>query len=108
VVKAAMARTYPHIPFERYADDIICHCNSAKGARALWSRIRRLAQRWRASANADVCAIVTGLGRMLTTTAAISSWCAAALSAHNGRWMHFRFPSLANAAGGTSLSAPAI
>jgi RNA-directed DNA polymerase len=28
-----MARTYPHIPFERYADDIICHCKSAEEAR---------------------------------------------------------------------------
>jgi Retron-type reverse transcriptase len=49
-----MARTYPHIPFERYADDIICHCKSAEeaqgsyGARLLialrpasWCCIRR-------------------------------------------------------------------
>jgi RNA-directed DNA polymerase len=42
---AWMARTYPHIPFERYADDIICHCNSAEEARALWSAIAdRLAE----------------------------------------------------------------
>ena len=34
-----MARTYPHIPFERYADDAICHCRSAEEARALWSAI---------------------------------------------------------------------
>jgi group II intron reverse transcriptase/maturase len=34
-----MARTYPHIPFERYADDAICHCQSAEEARALWSAI---------------------------------------------------------------------
>ncbi len=31
-----MARTYPNIPFERYADDIICHCRSEEEARALW------------------------------------------------------------------------
>jgi len=30
-----MARTYPHIPFERYADDAICHCRSAEEAQAL-------------------------------------------------------------------------
>ena len=30
-----MARKYPHIPFERYADDAICHCKSAEEARAL-------------------------------------------------------------------------
>src|SRR5262245_27874648 len=34
-----MARTYPHIPFERYADDIICHCKSADEAQALWSAL---------------------------------------------------------------------
>jgi hypothetical protein len=32
-----MARTFPHIPFERYADDAICHCKSAEEAQALWS-----------------------------------------------------------------------
>jgi group II intron reverse transcriptase/maturase len=31
-----MSRTYPHIPFERYADDAICHCSSAEEARELW------------------------------------------------------------------------
>jgi RNA-directed DNA polymerase len=36
---AWMARTYPHIPFERYADDIICHCKSDDEARALWSAL---------------------------------------------------------------------
>ena len=34
-----MARTYPHLPFERYADDIICHCKSAEEARALWGAL---------------------------------------------------------------------
>ena len=27
----------PYIPFERYADDVICHCKSAEEAQALWS-----------------------------------------------------------------------
>src|ERR1700747_1341648 len=36
---AWMARTFAHIRFERYADDIICHCKSAEKARALWSAI---------------------------------------------------------------------
>jgi group II intron reverse transcriptase/maturase len=40
-----MARTYPHIPFERYADDAICHCRSADAARELW---RALADRFAA------------------------------------------------------------
>jgi group II intron reverse transcriptase/maturase len=34
-----MARNYPRIPFERYADDAICHCKSAEEARALWSAL---------------------------------------------------------------------
>jgi group II intron reverse transcriptase/maturase len=34
-----MVRSFPHIPFERYADDVICHCNSAEEARALWCAI---------------------------------------------------------------------
>ena len=34
-----MVRTFPHIPFERYADDAICHCKSAEEARALWAAI---------------------------------------------------------------------
>src|SRR5690242_442733 len=34
-----MARTYPDIPFERYADDIICHCRNAEEAQALWDAL---------------------------------------------------------------------
>jgi len=30
-----MARNYPLIPFERYADDIVCHCKTADEAKAL-------------------------------------------------------------------------
>ena len=36
---AWMARNFAHILFERYADDIICHCKSTEQARALWSAI---------------------------------------------------------------------
>ena len=31
-----MARDNPHIPFERYADDIVCHCRTEAEARQLW------------------------------------------------------------------------
>ncbi|WP_338026198.1 reverse transcriptase domain-containing protein, partial [Bradyrhizobium algeriense] len=34
-----MARSSPAIPFERYADDIICHCRSEEEARTLWSAL---------------------------------------------------------------------
>src|ERR1700730_12797267 len=37
---AWMSRNYPYIPFERYADDAICHCKSAEEARALWSALQ--------------------------------------------------------------------
>src|ERR1700757_3874868 len=30
-----VVRTFPHIPFERYPDDAICHCKSAEEARAV-------------------------------------------------------------------------
>jgi len=39
VFDAWIARNYPGIPFERYADDVICHCRSAKEAQALWSSL---------------------------------------------------------------------
>ena len=34
-----MAREFPHIPFERYADDAICHCRSEAEARAVWQAL---------------------------------------------------------------------
>ena len=34
-----MAREFPHIPFERYADDVICHCRTEEDALALWRAI---------------------------------------------------------------------
>ena len=34
-----MGREYPDIPFERYADDAICHCRSEEEARALWEAL---------------------------------------------------------------------
>jgi group II intron reverse transcriptase/maturase len=32
-----MSVHYPFIPFERYADDILCHCRSERQARELWT-----------------------------------------------------------------------
>src|SRR3954451_24464776 len=34
-----LARSFPAIPFERYADDIICHCRSEEEARTLWNAL---------------------------------------------------------------------
>ena len=39
-----MRRNHPDIPFERYADDGICHCRSEEQAKALWASLaQRLA-----------------------------------------------------------------
>jgi len=35
-----MDRENPDVPFERYADDIICHCRTEGGARALWKQVQ--------------------------------------------------------------------
>lgn len=40
-----MRRSMPHVPFERYADDIICHCRTEEAAKTLWRRVAdRLAE----------------------------------------------------------------
>ena len=40
-----MAREHPGVPFERYADDIICHCDSRQQAEALQGQLKqRLAE----------------------------------------------------------------
>src|SRR5215472_14005720 len=40
-----MRRNHPDIPFERYADDAICHCRSGDQARALRASLeKRLAE----------------------------------------------------------------
>jgi len=36
---AWITEEYPHIPFERYADDIVCHCKSRRQAKWLMARI---------------------------------------------------------------------
>jgi len=42
---AWMQREHPSIPFERYADDIVCHCRSEEEAQSLLNRLRdRLAE----------------------------------------------------------------
>ena len=34
-----MARQYPHLPFERYADDAIVHCRTKREAEEVWAAI---------------------------------------------------------------------
>ena len=42
-----MEREFPDIPFERYADDLICHCRSEEEARALWGALEARFETWR-------------------------------------------------------------
>jgi len=35
-----MVRHHPKVPFERYADDIICHCDSQAQTESLWEQLR--------------------------------------------------------------------
>ena len=44
---------YPHIPFERYADDIICHCKTQKQANWLMTRIEERFARCRLTLNRE-------------------------------------------------------
>jgi RNA-directed DNA polymerase len=39
-----MAKEYPHIPFERYADDVVAHCKSEAQARFIRHRIEQRLQ----------------------------------------------------------------
>lgn len=36
-----MGRAFPAIPFERYADDVVCHCRSESQAKTLWGALER-------------------------------------------------------------------
>ena len=36
-----MYRTYRFLPFERYADDIVCHCSSMSDARRLQAALQK-------------------------------------------------------------------
>jgi len=36
-----MQRNYPHIPFERYADDVVCHCRRESEARRLKAHLKQ-------------------------------------------------------------------
>ncbi|MCH8838705.1 MAG: group II intron reverse transcriptase/maturase [Candidatus Marinimicrobia bacterium] len=35
-----MRRNHPSIPFERYADDVVCHCRSEDQAKGLWRELK--------------------------------------------------------------------
>src|SRR4029077_13367766 len=41
-----MARTWPAVPFERYADDAICHCRTGEAAKASQAPIQEPFAAW--------------------------------------------------------------
>ena len=53
-----MAETYPHVPFERYADDIVVHCRSEVQARFIRAKIAERLAACRLEAHPDKTKIV--------------------------------------------------
>jgi group II intron reverse transcriptase/maturase len=53
-----MQREFPSIPFERYADDVICHCISEKQAKYLLGAIRRRMTKFKLELHPDKTRIV--------------------------------------------------
>lgn len=53
-----MKRNYPHIPFERYAEDAICHCNSLAEAEQLVVAVRIRLKACKLALNEDKTKIV--------------------------------------------------
>ncbi len=53
-----MAETYPHVPFERYADDIVVHCRSEAQARFIRDKIAGRLAACRLEAHPDKTRIV--------------------------------------------------
>lgn len=53
-----MKRTHPHIPFERYADDIVCHCPTIGKAEAALSSIKQRLKQCKLELNEEKTRIV--------------------------------------------------
>jgi len=53
-----MSRYYPHIPFERYADDTICHCSTQSQAEALKVAVQQRFAQCKLMLNEDKTKIV--------------------------------------------------
>jgi RNA-directed DNA polymerase len=53
-----MAENFPHIPFERYADDIVVHCRSAKQAKFIHQEIKQRLGRCKLEAHPQKTKIV--------------------------------------------------
>jgi RNA-directed DNA polymerase len=53
-----MARNYPHIPFERYADDTICHCRTKQEAETMKEIIKERLKVCRLELNENKTSIV--------------------------------------------------
>ena len=53
-----MAEQYPHIPFERYADDVVVHCKSETQARFIREKIEKRLRRCKLEAHPEKTKIV--------------------------------------------------
>ena len=53
-----MERDYPHIPFERFADDSICHCKSKEEAEELVRAVKERMEACKLSLNETKTKIV--------------------------------------------------
>lgn len=53
-----MAKVYPHIPFERFADDMILHCKSKPQAEFIRDKLTKRLQEWKLEIHPDKTRIV--------------------------------------------------
>jgi RNA-directed DNA polymerase len=53
-----MERNFHHVPFERYADDIVCHCSSLKQAESLQKEIQKRLEECKLQLNEEKTKIV--------------------------------------------------
>jgi RNA-directed DNA polymerase len=53
-----MARDFPHVPFERYADDVVIHCRSERQARVVVAAVAKRLARCRLEIHPDKTRIV--------------------------------------------------
>jgi len=73
-----MAETCPHVPFERYADDVVVHCRSEAQARFIRDKIVKRLAACRLEAHPDKTKIVYSVA-MMTDRASI-------LTSHSTFW----------------------
>ena len=69
-----MAVQHPDIPFERYADDIICHCKSEEQARALKDALAQRFAQWHLEQRPRSCTARMPTGEAAILSSVLTSW----------------------------------